>query len=251
VNPFASRIAHNNNWVIPVSLMCLILGFLIAMSRVTGSNRSTRISLLNAQQQGRVTTGSIDLQEAYTKMQVEVETLRADKTKLENALSDTTKGSKVLNESLQESKAFAGLMEVEGPGISVTLHDATKRSQDIDLSAQAIHDLDVLRVVNELFASGAEAISVNNHRVASTTSFRCVGTTILVDSVRIAPPVVIRAIGDPNTLLGGMNLPGGVLDEIKQADKSMVQTELVEKMRLPGYSGPTSQRYAKVVKDTN
>ena len=34
--------------------------------------------------------------------------------------------SKVLNDSLQESKAFAGLTELEGPGIALTLRDSGK-----------------------------------------------------------------------------------------------------------------------------
>jgi len=54
----------------------------------------------------------------------------------------------------------------------------------------------VVHVVNELFASGAEAIAVNGHRVAGTTSFRCVGTTILVNDVKIASPIVVRQKDD-------------------------------------------------------
>ena len=45
---------------------------------------------------------------------------------------------------------------------------------------QIIHDTDVLRVVNELWNAGAEAVTVNNRRVGPGTNYRCVGTTILV-----------------------------------------------------------------------
>jgi uncharacterized protein YlxW (UPF0749 family) len=103
--------------------------------------------------------------------------------------------------------------------------------------------------VNELFSSGAEAVSVNDHRVAGTTSFRCVGPTILVNDMKIASPVLIRAVGDANTLYGGMNLPGGVLSEIRMTDPAMVQIDKVAKQELPAFVGKTSMQFAKVPED--
>ena len=111
-----------------------------------------------------------------------------------------------------------------------------------------IHDDDVLKVVNELWASGAEAISVNNHRVSIGTSFRCVGPTILVDGARIASPVVIRAIGDPDTLQGGLDIPGGILAQLREQDPAMVQIEKVKKHVLPAYTGSTQHTLLSVPK---
>jgi uncharacterized protein YlxW (UPF0749 family) len=108
-----------------------------------------------------------------------------------------------------------------------------------------IHDRDVLHVTNELFASGAEAVSVNNHRVAASSSLRCVGTTILINDVKIASPIVIRAIGDPETLYGAMDMPGGVLSEIRVYDPAMVQLEKAKDLRLPAYVGTTDRKWAK------
>lgn len=245
MNPFVSRITHNS-WVMPVSAMCVVLGFMIAMARVTGDARPTRLPLTGADQQNRIASGPIDLQESYTKLQSEVESLRAEKTRMENALASQTGSTKVLNDNLQEAKVFASLTEVAGPGIVVTLRDSPKRRTDIPENDQVIHDVDTLRVVNELFAAGAEAISVNNHRLAATSSIRCVGPVIHIDSVPIASPVIIRAIGDPKTLSGGVNIPFGILDELRSSDPGMVQVELVEQMRLPAYSGPTTRRHAQV-----
>jgi uncharacterized protein YlxW (UPF0749 family) len=109
--------------------------------------------------------------------------------------------------------------------------------------------VDVLKVCNELIASGAEAVSVNNHRIAGNSSMRCVGTTILVNDVKIASPVVIRAIGDPNTIMGAMNMPGGALAEIRQTDPNMVQIETVKSQELPEFVGNTIRRYAKPPKE--
>ncbi len=246
MNVFVSRISHNS-WVMPVSLMCLVLGFMIAMARVTaGVSRQSRMSFIAGDQYDRVANGPIDIQQKYASLSSDVTKLQAEKTKLENALATQTGTAKVLNDNLQDVKAYAGLSDLEGPGIVITLRDSQKLGGLA--TNDTIHDTDVLKVVNELWASGAEAISVNNHRVGASTSFRCVGPVIHVDAVPIASPVVIRALGDSETLQGGLNLPGGVLSEIRQTDANMVQIEMAKTMRLPAYSGPTSKKYSVVPK---
>lgn len=249
MNPFASRI-NNQSWVWPVSLMCLLLGFMISLSWVTQQTRTSRSAFLRADQRTRINESEVDI-EAYYQAVSEVKKLQDDKTRLENGLSKKGEDSKVLNDSLQEMKVFAGLTELEGPGIVVTLSDSGKSSTGFGGQVavnpdSVIHDQDVVHVVNEMFASGAEAISVNGHRVAGSTSFRCVGTTVLVNDVKIASPIVVRGLGDPETLFGALNMPGGALSQIRIYDPGMVQIEKVKMMRLPAYVGTTAHKWAKV-----
>ncbi len=252
MNPFVSRLS-NERWIIPVSVMCLVLGFMISLAWVTNETRSSRKYFLNPDQGHRINEATVDL-EAFQNLSSEVSKLQKEKTDLENALASRDGQSKILNDNLQEVKVFAGVTEVDGPGVMITLKDFTRTSgmggQLAVTPDSIIHDTDVLRVVNELYASGAEAVSVNHHRVAGATSFRCVGPTILVNDVKIASPVIIRAIGDSPTLQGAMNLPGGVLAEIRQADPSMVQIDVVKKMTLPAYVGPTARKFAMPIKAT-
>jgi len=244
LNPFNT--VTRQNWVLPVSILSMVLGFMMTAAWVTKESRS-RLNYASGTQQDRVGSGTIDFQEKYDQLSDEVSKLRAEKTKLERALGDQGSSSKALNEALQEMKMQAALSDVEGPGVTVTLKDSAKGGGfEVD---QAIHDFDLLRVVNELWNAGAEAIAVNGHRMAIGVSIRCVGSVIMVDNIRIAPPVVIRAIGDPQTLNGALNLPGGVLSEIRSSDPTMATIELVRKMRLQAYNGSTAHKYALVAKD--
>ncbi len=225
--------------------MCLILGVMLRLAWVTEQTRSARFAIAAPQLQARVGAGSLDLQEEAKKLSEEVQHLRAENTKMESSISTQTGSTKVLNEQLQETKAFAGLTEVEGPGLMVTLRDSSKAPMAFQ-NEQIIHDGDVLRVVNELWNAGAEAVAVNGHRVVTTTSVRCVGSTILINNTPIASPVAIRAIGEADTMQGALNLPGGVLAEIRSIDPSMVQLTPVKAMRLPAFSGSTTHRLLKV-----
>lgn len=249
MNPFTTRVSANS-WLVPISAMMVVLGFLLTLAWVTNDTRSARIAALDPDQQSRIRTGSIDLQEDYQKLAQEVTRLREENTKYQTAMAQETGQSKLLNESLQDMKLFAGLTDVEGPGVTVILKDAKGPAGDV-LDAQNIHDLDVLRVVNELWNAGAEAIAVNNHRVVAGTSFRCVGAVILVNNIQIATPVVIQAIGDAETLMGALGLRGGILDEIRQSGgNDMVTLTNEKKMRLPAYSGPSAKRFSTVPKAT-
>jgi uncharacterized protein YlxW (UPF0749 family) len=248
MNPFASRISFaRNNWVVPVSALSLVLGFMVMTASITAKTRQTRLGQLGASQGIRVGYGTIDLQEQYVKMSDEVKSLRAENDKLQKALGQGNSSTKLLNEGIEQAKAFAGLTELQGPGLKITLVDSRKNPpMGYDPKDSIIHDEDVLKVTNELFAAGAEAIDVNGHRVVTTSTFRCVGPVIHVDGMPVASPVVIRAIGDPATLLGGLQLRNGVLDLIKGFDKDMVQIETVKDMRLSAYSGSTEQKFSKV-----
>jgi uncharacterized protein YlxW (UPF0749 family) len=246
MNPFVVRPTQANSWVVPVSVLTLILGAMISMAWMSDQNRRSRINNLDADQRARLQAGTIDLQEEYLKLRNQVGTLLEENTKLQDAIADQSKQGKVLNEGLQEAKLLAGLTEVEGPGVTVTLRDSESNSLEISPSNKVIHDQDVLLVVNELWAAGAEAITVNGHRVVGSTSFRCVGPVIHVDGIPIASPIVIRAIGDSKTLMGAMKMPFGVLHELRSMDEAMVQVDSVTKHQFPAYTGSTAKRFLTV-----
>lgn len=200
-----------------------------------------------------------ELARAYLQEKRTVQTLEAEireqrqrMTELENALASGTEQAKVLNESLQAAKMLAGLIEVEGPGIELILRDSERRpppgsTESLLVDLYIIHDYDLLRVVNELRQAGAEAIAINGQRLVATSAIRCTGPVIYVNDIKMASPFVIHAIGDPNTLLGALKTPGGVLSDIIEADPKMVEMHAKEKVRIPAYTGSTQFRFAKPI----
>lgn len=246
MNPFISRFS-SNNWVVPVTILSFVLGFMLMLAWITKDTRTSRFTRLPEDQRYRLTAGSMDLQIEFNRVSKEVLKLREEKTKLEKAISSQTSSTKVLGDSLQEAKMLAALTEVEGPGITVTLRDSNRKLANDDFDNELnIHDGDVYRITNELWNAGAEAISVNNHRIAPRTYIRCNGNIINVDGIPIASPISVKALGDPDTLIGALKLRNGVIDLIKDMDPSMVEITRFERARLPAYTGSTAFRIAKV-----
>lgn len=145
-----------------------------------------------------------------------------------------TEGVKKEQEQL---RSLAGLTAVEGPGIRIILDDskqAGKTGENANL--YIIHDEDLLKVINELRASGAEAIAVNEQRLIATSEIRCVGPTLLVNDVRYSPPYEITAIGDPKTMESALKLRGGVAETLKFYGIE-IQIRKEDALTIPAYKG--------------
>lgn len=99
-----------------------------------------------------------------------------------------------MSDQLKRSEVLAGLTEVEGEGIILTLTDSTWQTDSNTVEGKElllIHDGDLRQAISELAAAGAEAYSINGQRVISTTPIRCVGPVITVNEQKMAPPYEI------------------------------------------------------------
>jgi uncharacterized protein YlxW (UPF0749 family) len=129
------------------------------------------------------------------------------------------------------------LTSLEGPGVVVQLSDSTRPPRPgEDPNKTILHYSDIAAVVSELWAAGAEAVAVNGERVVSNTGINCVGTTILCNAKRIAPPYVIAAVGDSGGLLAWLRRPGGTL-ELLQAFDFPVRVATRNHVAIPAYRG--------------
>ncbi|MGH2406178.1 MAG: DUF881 domain-containing protein, partial [bacterium] len=130
-----------------------------------------------------------------------------------------------------------GLTPLQGPGLIVELNDSTRAPQPgEDPNKTILHYSDIAAVVAELWAAGAEAIAINGERIVSSTGINCVGTTILCNTKRVAPPYVITAIGDPARLRGYLRRPGGGL-ELLMAFDFPVRVTSRQRVQVPAYRG--------------
>ncbi|MCY0892933.1 MAG: DUF881 domain-containing protein [Acidibacillus sp.] len=139
---------------------------------------------------------------------------------------------------LRAARILAGTVPLVGPGVSVTISDG--KMDEVAMAQFITHDWDLRSVVNELFAAGADAVSINSARVTETTGIFCVGPVVRVGTMQIGPPFIIRAIGQSGVLSAALNLPGGPLDILRGANRGLsVSNPIQEKMiSIPAYQTP-------------
>lgn len=174
-------------------------------------------------------------------LQSQVDSLRAE---LDSATSaPVTPG---LREELEKAKVEAGVSELSGPGVEVTLNDSNiTLRQGENPNLYVLHDEDVLKVLNEIRAAGAEALSINGQRLLATTEIRCTGPTIVMNkNKRLAPPYVITAIGNPDTIESSLKMKGGVAETL-QFWGIQVSVKKLAQVTVPAYSGGIKFEYAQ------
>ena len=69
----------------------------------------------------------------------------------------------------------------------------------------------------------------------------------LLYSVKLAPPFIIQAIGDPDTLETSLKMRGGVIESL-QVFGIQVNIKKQDKVEVPAYTGPIQFKYFQPVK---
>lgn len=113
------------------------------------------------------------------------------------------KTAQLLETELQQLNETLGKTDVVGEGIVIQLVDKKGEELSDGVYVEPIIAEDLLLIVNQLFGAGAEAVSINGHRIITTSTITDIGSTefIKVNSKRIPDNTyVINAIGNPDYL---------------------------------------------------
>ena len=232
-------------WWATLSLLCGILGAMLGLSVRTQTVKQTQDKLDRLQGTDMLAKANVDAQRRIAQLQKDNAQL------VKSAPSDTAR-QKLLSKDLEKSQFLAGLTDVKGPGIIVTLDDS-KIPLPAGIPAgvlggappNIIHDTDINQVVNELKATGAEAISINDQRLVAVSPVRCAGPTVFVNNTPQTPPYIIKAIGNPKNLATALNMSGGIMQQIRGYDPTMFKVDKSMKPIFIGaYSGGIEPKYA-------
>jgi uncharacterized protein YlxW (UPF0749 family) len=124
----------------------------------------------------------------------------------QQALAASVVGQRALEE-LAANEQAAAVVAVSGPGLQFTMDNAPPAADSDPVGgsdqvalAGIVQDGDLQLVVNALWASGAEAISINGQRIGATTAIRQAGDAILVDLRPVTAPYEVSAVGNSDDL---------------------------------------------------
>ena len=130
----------------------------------------------------------------------------------EIAASSSNEANQLLKTELDHSRLLLGLVDVKGPGLTLSL-----KPTDPLLNPQTfsyLTDLELVYIINELKFAGAEAISINEKRIAIQTGIKSSSNNsyILINDEKVSPreEIVIKAIGDKNKLNSAVAFQGAM-----------------------------------------
>ena len=228
-----------NVMIISIGAIALILTMVIFIQFKTV--KETDITAIETMREAELRTELSSWKAKYDEISAKLEETEDKISNYRNDIENNEKNSKLLDQEYADTEKYLGYTDVQGEGIQVVLDDTEYKQ---------VQSSDILSLVNELRLAGAEAISINDERVVSTTEIVNVDTTALglyeieLNGEKVGAPFTIKAIGDKKYLESAISIKGGYIDEIK-AKEITINYSVEDKLTINKFSGKMSLQNAK------
>jgi uncharacterized protein YlxW (UPF0749 family) len=228
---------HAKRTQVTIALICIVMGFFLVTQIRGTQSYNQRLSEQSEQ----------DLGQIVKDLTYETETLRSEVTdariRLYKYEGETASRKTILNEAaqnLENLRILAGLTPVQGEGVSIVVSD--KR--------HILNGTDLLGVIEELRAGGAEAIALNNKRLVTGSAFERRKKSIYLNSTKLSSPYRIKAIGDSEVLYQAITLPGGIRDALSSLEGVSLVIKRSDNQEIPALENKSVNEYAKAAKES-
>lgn len=227
--------------ILGITCLVLVYGICVQMKTINSTNSSYSTSSTVNNLRDEV----LRYKEKYDNKYKELEQAEEKLEKVRESTTGNNEELTGLKEQIKQGNKTLGLTEVTGEGIIVTLKDNTSTSVSsiLDTNDLLVHDMDVLSVINELKNAGAEAISINDQRLVSTTAIMCDGNVIQINGQKVGAPFEIKAIG-LSEQLAALARPGGYLSILQEYGIG-AELQKSKNITIPKYTGAINFKYAQ------
>lgn len=230
---------------IVIGILCILLtsGIVVQIRTVQSNISISNPDYANNDLRDQV----LKSKEKYDNAFDELEKVNKELEKYRTKVTDNDSSASEKQEELKKDNAILGLNDVTGEGIIVTLDDNKNASVSSvtagdDISNYLVHEIDLLKIVNELKNAGAIAISINDQRIIPTTSINCAGNITRVNGEIVGTPFVIKAVGGSFDTL---ERPGGYIDWLREDYGIDITVKKQSNVTVEKYNGVVNFKYAQ------
>jgi uncharacterized protein YlxW (UPF0749 family) len=152
-----------------------------------------------------------------------------------NAFEDESLTVKSLEQQLGRLEIANGTRPVTGQGLEIQFQ-----------ATSSVQYTDLIVLINELWAAGAEAIAVGGYRLNANSYIFYTdlpeGRVISVNNSPVTLPLRVQAIGNAGSLERGLTLPGGFMD-MMMYNRIYPTLRQKESLDLPAVASPPLYYY--------
>lgn len=171
--------------------MLAVFGVLVATAAV----QTARSAPVRESSRESLITQITERREELQALRAEGDDLRRENARSERDFLSSSGAGRALRDELDQLGVVSGLSPATGPGVRVVVDDNPRATSDNEV----VYDKDLQRLVNGLWASGAQAIAINGQRLTAMTAIRTAGDAITVRR-SLTRPYVVVALGNPDQL---------------------------------------------------
>jgi uncharacterized protein YlxW (UPF0749 family) len=161
----------------------------------------------------------------YSKLEKLKEDQEAKLQELTEKSGNTDVLVKQLTENMRIARFLSGQSDVKGKGLIITLSANEE-------SIGNIKDTDLTTLVNELWLSGAQAISINDQRIVMQSSIRDTGVMTINKINKIYPPYKVSVIGEQDNIIAALTTTKGVLYNFEENFHFKVSVEKRDEVNI-------------------
>ncbi len=223
--------------IITIGIVCFVLTYVMFLQfkTIEQTNITEIESLTEADLREKVSTWRTSYEEINEKLKESTEKLKEYKEKRKS----NQEASEILDKELLQAQTIAGITDVEGQGVVVTLTD----NNDEYISAD-----DLMSLVYELNLAGAEAISINDQRIINMSDIVDINMEdgmhfMLINKKRIVAPYTVKVIGDQKYLESALTTKNvGFIDQYSGNATLQKQNNI----KIGKYDGEINLEYATI-----
>ena len=225
-----------------MTLVFVILGFLVAYQYKQLKNPVKQLTV----QETEDLLQEIDILKGEKSSLISQNSeLQASLKSYEENAASTGSTNKTLKEQLDNTRLILGMVDVKGPGITMTLTPASTVLSPTGI--EYLTDAELVYIQNELNFAGAEAVSINDIRISIQTGIKSSSNNsyILINDEKISPRevITIKAIGDKDKLIGALSFNGAMdYDALAYYD---IRFQPEDEVVISKYSKPFSTAFVK------
>lgn len=197
--------------------------------------RQTDITSIETLTETELRSELIAWREKYEELQLKYEETVTKIQEYQEEYKSDEQTERLLEAELESLKMLLGETDVVGQGIIMTISEE-------NIKEDRIYYEDLLNIVNDLKAAGAEAISINGNRIMNRTDIVEVNGYIKVNSKNTIAPYTIKAIGNQTYLESALLGVGGYVDELKKWGFD-VEVERSEMVQIEAYTNQLTLKY--------
>jgi uncharacterized protein YlxW (UPF0749 family) len=176
-----------------LGVLAMIIGALFAVAALQTTRAAPALQSERSELISRVQTAEREQDE----LRARVTSLTEDIATLRTAALGDDDAARLVEAQISTLDPVVGNTAVTGPGVVIVVDDSPSAAAD---ARDRVLDIDLQVLANGLWEGGAEAISINGHRLSNLTAIRSAGDAITVDYRSLTRPYRVEAIGDMRTL---------------------------------------------------
>ena len=176
-----------------LGVLAMIIGALFAVAALQTTRAAPALQSERSELISRVQTAEREQDE----LRGRVTSLTEDIATLRTAALGDDDAARLVEVQISTLDPVVGNTAVTGPGVLIVVDDSPSAAAD---ARDRVLDIDLQVLANGLWEGGAEAISINGHRLSNLTAIRSAGDAITVDYRSLTRPYRVEAIGDVRTL---------------------------------------------------